>query len=65
MNIFEIVADTKCITKLFGEAKGRRQFGSARSRWEDNIKVDVKEAGQEVMVWIQVAQFKVSWWVPW
>ena len=30
---------------LVGNPDGRRPFGKPRFRWEDNIKVDIKETG--------------------
>jgi hypothetical protein len=34
-----------------------------RSRWVDNINVDIKETGWEDMVWIFAAQDRGQWWV--
>ena len=30
---------------LVGKPEGKRPLGSPRRRWEDNIKMDLKEAG--------------------
>jgi hypothetical protein len=30
---------------LFGKPAGNRQLGKTRRRWEDNIKMDLKEIG--------------------
>ena len=30
---------------LVGKPEGRRPLGRSRSRWEDNIKMDLKEVG--------------------
>jgi hypothetical protein len=30
---------------LVGKPKGKRQLGRPRRRWEDNIKIDLKEKG--------------------
>ena len=30
---------------LVGEPEGKRSLGSPRSRWEDNIKMDLQEVG--------------------
>jgi hypothetical protein len=30
---------------LVGKAEGRRPLGRARYRWEDNIKMDLREVG--------------------
>jgi hypothetical protein len=34
-------------TILIGKPEGDRAFGRYRSRWEDNIKMDIKEIGFE------------------
>jgi hypothetical protein len=34
-----------------------------RHRWEDSIKMDLKEIGCEDVDWIHVAQVSVQWWV--
>jgi hypothetical protein len=31
-------------------------------RWEDNIKMDLKEIGCESVYWIDVAQVRGNWW---
>jgi len=34
-----------------------------RSRWEDNIKMDLEEVGSRGMDWIDLAQDSDRWWV--
>jgi hypothetical protein len=41
---------------LIGKPWGERSFGRPRYRWEDNIKMDVKEIGWEGVDWIQLAK---------
>jgi len=36
--------------------EGRRPFGRSRSRWEENIKMDLQEVGSGGMDWIDLAQ---------
>ena len=36
-------------TLLVGEPEGKRPLGRPRRRWEDNIKMDLKEVGCEGM----------------
>jgi hypothetical protein len=38
-----------------GKSKGKRSLGIPRCRWEDNIKIDLKES-QEVLDWNNLAQ---------
>jgi hypothetical protein len=35
--------------------------GKPRSRWEDNIKMDLRETGIDGENWIRLAQDKVQW----
>jgi hypothetical protein len=59
---------------LVGRPKGKRPLGRPRCRWDDNIKMDLKETGTNEVNWIQLAQDRVWWrafvntimklWVP-
>jgi hypothetical protein len=40
---------------LFGRPEGRRPLGRPRHRWEDNIKMDLREIGINGVNWIQLA----------
>jgi hypothetical protein len=33
---------------LVGRPEGKRPLGSSRGRWEDNIKMDLRETGADV-----------------
>jgi hypothetical protein len=46
---------------LVGRPEGRRPLGRPRRRWEDNIKMDLREIGIDGANWIQVAQDRVQW----
>jgi hypothetical protein len=41
---------------LVGKPEGRRPLGRPRHRWEDNIKMDLREVGWGGMDWINLAQ---------
>jgi hypothetical protein len=43
-----------------GIPEGRRPLGRPRSRWEDNIKMDLQEVGWG-MDWIELAQDRDRW----
>jgi hypothetical protein len=45
---------------LVGKPEGRRPLGSPRCRWENNIKMDVRETGWSGMDWIYLAQVGTS-----
>jgi hypothetical protein len=46
---------------LVGRPEGKRPLGRPRRRWEDNIKMYLREIGIDVANWIQVAQDRVQW----
>jgi hypothetical protein len=46
---------------LLGRPKGKRPMGRPRHRWEDNIKLDLREIGIDGVNWIQLAQDRVQW----
>jgi len=41
---------------------GKRYLGRPRSRWEENIKMDLLEVGCEGMDWIELGQDRDMWW---
>ena len=59
---------------LVGKAEGKRPLGRSRCRWEDNIRMDLREVGCGGMDWIELAQDRDKWqalvnalmnfWVP-
>jgi hypothetical protein len=46
---------------LVGRSEGKRPLGRLRRRWEDNIKMDLRETGIDGANWIQLAQDRVQW----
>jgi len=46
-----------------GKPKCNRPLSRTRHRWEDPIKMGVKETGLEGMAWIKLAQDRASGWV--
>jgi hypothetical protein len=46
---------------LVGRPEGRRPLGRPRRRWEDNIKIDLREVGWVGMNWIELAQDRDRW----
>jgi hypothetical protein len=52
--------DVRCVYRiLVGRPEGKRPLGRSRRRWEDNIKVDLKEIGIDGANWIRLAQDRV------
>jgi hypothetical protein len=46
---------------LVGKPEEKRPLGGPRRRWEDNIKMDVREIGWGGMDWIDLAQDRDQW----
>jgi hypothetical protein len=46
---------------LVGRPEGKRLLGRPRHRWEDNIKMDLREIGIDGANWIRLAQDRVQW----
>jgi hypothetical protein len=46
---------------LVARSKRNRPLGRPRHRWEDNIKMDLREIGIDEANWIQLAQDRVQW----
>jgi hypothetical protein len=59
---------------LVGRPKGKRLLGRHRRKWEDNIKMDLREIVIDGPNWMRLAQDRVRWrasvntvmnlWVP-
>jgi hypothetical protein len=47
---------------LEGNPPGKRPLGRSRKRWEDNVKMDLREVGCEDGKWIELALDRVRWW---
>jgi hypothetical protein len=43
---------------LVGKPEGKRPLGRPRHRWEDNIRIDLREIKWEVVGWVHLAQDK-------
>jgi hypothetical protein len=45
-----------------GKLEGERPLRRPRSRWEDNIRMDLRETGWVGMDWVHVPQDREQWW---
>jgi hypothetical protein len=43
------------------KTKGRKPLGRPRCRWEDNIKMDLREVGCGCVDWMELAQDRDRW----
>jgi hypothetical protein len=48
---------------LIGRPEGERPLRRRRHKWEDNIKMDLRELGIDGVNWIRLAQDRVRWQV--
>ena len=46
---------------LVGKPEGKRPLGRPRCRWEDNIKMDLKEVGGCCGDWMELAEDRDKW----
>jgi hypothetical protein len=46
---------------LVGNPEGKRPLGRSRRRWEDGIKMDLREIGWGGVEWIRLAQDRDLW----
>jgi hypothetical protein len=46
---------------LVGRSEGKIQLGRPRRRWEDNIKMDLRDIGIDGANWIQLVQDRFQW----
>ena len=46
---------------LVGKPESKRPLGRPRHRWEDNIKMDLREVGCDVRDWIDLAEDMDQW----
>jgi hypothetical protein len=51
----------KCIQDFDQKTRVKRPLRRSRDRWEDNIKMDLRKIGWEVVEWIHLAQDRDQW----
>jgi hypothetical protein len=54
--------DEKLIKIITGKPEGQRPLGGHRHRWNDNIKIDLREKGWEIVDWIRLAKDSDQRW---
>jgi hypothetical protein len=53
--------DRNVYTVLMRKTEGKRPLGRPRRRWEDGIRMDLREIGWRSVDWIQLAQDRDRW----
>jgi hypothetical protein len=46
---------------LVGKPEGKRPLRRPRSRWDDNVRMDLQEVGCGIEDWIELAQDRDGW----
>jgi hypothetical protein len=54
--------ERKVYRVLVGKPEGKRPLGRPRFRWEDGIRIYIREIGWGSVEWIQLAQDRDTWW---
>jgi hypothetical protein len=47
---------------LVGKPENKRPLGRPGHRWQDNIKMDLREIGINTLNWSWLAEDRVQWW---
>jgi len=55
------MGEMRNLYNLVGKPEGKRPLGKYRRRWEDNIRMDVREIGWEVVDTVHLTQDKGQW----
>jgi hypothetical protein len=53
--------ETKMCKVFMGEPKGKRPLGRRKRRWDDGIRMDLREMGWGGMDWMRLAQDRDRW----
>jgi hypothetical protein len=53
--------ERKLYKVLVGKPEGKRPLGRPRYRWEDMVRMDLREIGWEDVEWVQLTQDKGQW----
>jgi hypothetical protein len=54
--------ERKMYRVLVGKPEGKRPLGRPKHRWEDGIRMDLREIIWGSVEWIQLAQDRDQWW---
>jgi hypothetical protein len=53
--------ERKLYKVLVGKPEGKRPLGRPRRRWENGIRIDLREIGWEDVEWVPLAQDRDQW----
>jgi hypothetical protein len=60
-NVARMGEERKVYKVLVGKPEGERALGRPRRRWDDGIRMDLREIGLRCVDWIRVAQDRDQW----
>ena len=60
-HVARIEEDRSTFKILTGTPVGKRPLGRPKSRWEDNIRMDLKEIGINTKNWVDLTQDRDYW----
>jgi hypothetical protein len=60
-HVARMVEERKVYKVLVGKPEGKRPLERPRRRWEDGIRMDLREIGLGVVDWIRLAQDRDRW----
>jgi hypothetical protein len=60
-HVARIEEERKVHKAFVGKTEGKRPLGRPRRRWEDGIRVDLRDSGWGGVEWIQQAQVRNRW----
>jgi hypothetical protein len=60
-HVARMVEERKLYNVLVGNPEGKRPLGRPRRRWEDGIRMDLREIGWGSVEWIQLAKDRDRW----
>jgi hypothetical protein len=56
------IREGRCVYRvLVGRPEGKKPLGRPRRKWEDNIKMDLRDIVIDGSNWIRLAQVRVRW----
>jgi hypothetical protein len=53
--------ESKVYRVLVGKSEGKRPLGRPRGRWEDGVRMDLRQTGWGSVEWIQLAEDRNRW----
>jgi hypothetical protein len=60
-HVAHVGEERKVYKVLVGKPKGRRPLGRPSHRWEDGVRMDLREIGLGCVDWIRLAQDRDQW----